>query len=371
MSTSSLPDQPATSPEPEVYEPVAERVPRSSGLQHVLVASQAYASANTAVAVRQVAVTLALIAAGLAAAKALAFTPWHVPLVLVLAGLWVRTFVLQHDCGHLSLFRTRRANDTVGQLLAFVTGVPYHAWRTEHNWHHAHTSKLSRRGLDSNTSPPTVDEAQANPKSSIKRAAIVSPQFIFAVGPMGFMVDRKRPRGYVFFKQAFRWPVPDAQGITRSVIKTNIGHAALMAGVFAWLGWATFLTVVPVAMAIACGFGAWLFWVQHNFEHTYYAPDETWDFVKAGLHGSSYLKLGALGAWFTAHIGLHHVHHVNVRIPNYRLDEARRGIPELAEVAPLDGKAFLRCFECHFWDDAQNRLVTLSELGPLQHDQRA
>jgi omega-6 fatty acid desaturase (delta-12 desaturase) len=364
MNDVSLPAE-ATEPA-EIYEPLIDHVPPSRSLQHVLAASRAFASADDGLAWRQVVVTLGLLVGGVVSARWLAWTPWHLPLVLVLSGLWVRTFVLQHDCGHLCLFSSRALNDRVGQGLAFFTGVPFHAWRTEHNWHHAHQGKLSRRGLDSNTSPPTVAEAIAAPASSRARARIVSLRNLFALGPVGFMVNRKHPRGYLFFKPAFRWPVPDERGITRSVLVTDAVHLIVVLGFVANLGLPTFLAAILPAMAMACGFGSWLFWVQHNFEKTYYAPDETWDFVRAAIEGSSYLRLGPLGAWFTAHIGLHHVHHLNVRIPNYRLDAARQGIPELAEVAPLSGRDFKRCFECHFWDADGSRLVTLAELGPLE-----
>jgi omega-6 fatty acid desaturase (delta-12 desaturase) len=354
MSTPSLGHDPSG----EAAEPLVETVPRSADLHHVLIESQAFAKARTGAAVWQVASTVGLLFAALAAARFAAWTPAHPLLLLVLAGLLMRTFVLQHDCGHLSLFGTKRLNDACGTWLAFLTGIPFHAWRTEHNWHHAHQGKLSRRGVDSNNSPPTVEEAVANPKSSLARAKFISPLSIFGMGPLSLMVFRKRVKGFFFFKPAYVWPVPGLPALVKSVRLTNAGHALFHLALLAYLGPWVWLALVLPAMLVACGIGGLLFWVQHNFEHTYFAPDGGWDFVRAGLYGSSYLKLPAVLAWFTAHIGVHHVHHINVRIPNYRLEEARRGVPAIAAIAPLSLHDLKRCFDCLFWDGDAGRLIT-------------
>lgn len=359
-----MPPTDPAAPPAEGEPPVVERVPPSREHQHVLTESQRFAAADDRVAWWQVLSTLALFAAALALLHAAGWAPWRYALVLPLAGLFIRVFVLQHDCGHLSLFGGRKRNDAVGTLLATVTGVPYHAWRTEHNWHHAHQGKLSRRGVDSNNSPPTALEAAAAPGASAKRDRLVSPGFIFAMGPLSLMVFRKRVKGFFFFRDAYRWALPDVGALRRSVRLTNALHAAFMLALVLWLGPLQWLTAVLPAMAIACGIGGLLFWVQHNFEHTYFAPDESWDFALAGLQGSSYLRLPRLLAWFTAHIGVHHVHHVNVRIPNYRLEEARRGVPALAAIAPLSRRDLARCFTCLFWDEARGRLVPLGEVPP-------
>lgn len=327
--------------------------------REVLSASRRFATAHSGLAAWQVLSTCTLVAMALVGTA----LPGLLGLMAlpVLAGLLVRVFVLQHDCGHLSLFGSRRANDAVGSLLSVVTGVPYEAWRTEHNWHHANQGKLSHRGIDRVNSPMTREEARADPLRAKARAGLIGPVSVFVLGLYSLLISRKRPRGFFPFRPGFRWPLTNRAALVRSVWMTGVAHLLWHATLVASLGGATWAGMVLPAYLLAGGLGATLFWVQHNFERTYHASDDSWQFVDVALRGSSYVRLPQPLRFFTANIGLHHVHHLNPRIPNYRLEEARRAIPALADVAALAWYDFGRCFTHLFWDSAAHRMVNLAE----------
>jgi acyl-lipid omega-6 desaturase (Delta-12 desaturase) len=317
-------------------------------------ASRPFAVANDGVATRQIVGTLAGVVA-LVTMMALAPGLWGFAAAPLLAGFLVRVFVLQHDAGHGSLFSSRSANDRAGLLLSWLTGVPFRPWLTEHNWHHANQGRLDRRGVDRVNSPMTVLEAAADPKGASLRSRLISPVTVFVLGAWSLIGKRKRLAGFFPFRPGFPGPHPDLVAQRAGLYATLLPYIgfqvvfALALGPRVWLAWA-------VASCLGAGLGAWLFWLQHNFEHTLHAPDTTWDYTDVALHGSSYLALGRLGSWFTASIGLHHVHHLNPRIPNYRLEEARRAIPELAAVAPLTTTDLAHSFTHVFWDEAAGKM---------------
>jgi omega-6 fatty acid desaturase (delta-12 desaturase) len=252
---------------------------------------------------------------------------------------------------------SRRRNDAAGTALSWLTGIAYHAWRSEHNWHHGNQGRLSRRGVDRMNSPMTVEEAHGDPAGAALREKKISWPNVFFLGTLSLVVERKRHHAFFMFRPKFQGPVPDRDALVRSVWTTNLGHVVYHAAMIAALGWANWAFVLVPGMLAGAGVGALMFWVQHNFEHTYHAPDGAWNYVEVALHGSSYLNLPWPLSWFTGAIGLHHVHHLNPLIPNYRLEAARRAIPELAAVTPLGWSDLSRCFTHIFWDGTQGRMV--------------
>jgi len=330
-----------------------------------LAATRAFVRPHDGIAAWQVSSTLAAIAAVVLAVSALG-PRWAWTLAPLWGLLLVRLFVLQHDCGHHSLFRRARTNDRVGALTSIVLGIPYHAWRIEHDWHHKHQGKLSCRGIDRVNSPMTVEEARADPEAAEKRSRFINLLTVFVFGAHSLAVKRKRPRGFFPFRPGFRWTIRDRARIPRTVYITGLAHAAGHLGLALALGPTTWVTAVFPSYFFGAGFGAVLFWVQHNFEHTVHEEDATWSFARTALEGSSYLALPWPLTWFTAHIGLHHVHHLNPRDPNYRLEAARQAGAALSEVRPLDGAAFRRCFTHVFWDGRRGRMVDLeaARTGP-------
>ncbi len=326
----------------------------------VLDATKEFAKASDLRASFQVTTTLAALVATLFLARAVAL-PISPVLLPLLAGLVIRIFVLQHDCGHKSLFAGGRVNDLCGLLLSFVTGVPYDAWRTEHNWHHANQGKLSHRGVDMMNSPLTVEEAAADPARARQRQEKTTLRNVLVVGAWSLLVERKHWRAFFQFRPSFRWPVGGRARIIRGLLATLAGHLLWNLIIFRILGLAGWAAVFVPSMFAAAAIGSYLFWIQHNFEHSWHADDERWTFASVGLEGSSYLRLGRTLRWFTADIGLHHVHHLNSRIPNYRLEAARIAIPALAAIRPLSAEDRRRSFTHIFWDARARRMVPPAE----------
>lgn len=328
--------------------------------RELLTSTRPFTAADDRVAVRQIAVAASLFLLSLGAVWALPW-PWAILSLPALVVSLVRLFVLQHDCGHHALFRGGLVNDAVGTVVSVLLGVPYDAWRTEHGWHHSHQGQLSARGIDRTNSPMTVAEAAAEPERARQRERLISPAGVFVLGAISLTVLRKRAAGFFPFRAGFRWPVRDRAGLRRSIAATVLAYAALQLALAAAVGPVRWLALLLPAWFTAAGIGGWLFWVQHNFERTFHSDDASWSLARVAVHGSSYLALPRPLAWVTADIGLHHVHHLNPRIPNYRLDEARRAIPVLASVAPLSLADLRASFRKVFWDADRGRMVSLSE----------
>jgi omega-6 fatty acid desaturase (delta-12 desaturase) len=315
----------------------------------------AYRDADDGRALVQLAVTLApfaiLVAAMLwAAAQGL---PWlALLLALPAGGLLVRIFTIQHDCGHGSFLTGRRANAWLGRSLSLLTFTPYEFWRRSHTLHHATAGDLSRRGIG-DVDTLTVREYRALPAyERLKYRIYRNPLVLHVVGPpLYFVLLQRSP-----FGQAL-----PARQIWRSVLGLNLGLLALYGALAALVGLGpvglTFLAVACVASWV----GAWLFFVQHQFEHTRWDEASSWDFQLHALEGSSYYVLPRALQWFTGNVGLHHIHHLNSRIPNYRLQECLDGDPLLGSISRLTVRESLRCIGLALWDEEARRLVSFAQ----------
>lgn len=335
--------------------------------RRLLRASATFAQASVPRAVWQLAVVV-LAVGGLVAALFLGGSGWlgllafpaSIPLF---AALVVRAFVLQHDCGHGSLLPSATANLWVGTALSIFTGVPFIAWRDEHTWHHANQGKLHQRGVDMVNSPMTVLEARERPDAARARSRKIRPRTVLVLGAFSILIMRKKASDFFMFRSSFPDPVPNVAILRWSVRLTVVAHLLLHLALALLLGWA-WLPVALIAWSGAAAVGASLFWVQHNVEHTWHAGPAEWSLVRVALQGSSYLRLPAPFAWVTANIGLHHVHHLNSRIPNYRLERARREIDALTAVEPLTWTDVKKSVECIFWDEEAGRMVSVGEALP-------
>jgi omega-6 fatty acid desaturase (delta-12 desaturase) len=269
------------------------------------------------------------------------------------AGFLVRLFMIQHDCGHGSFFRHRLANDWVGRVIGVITLTPYDFWRRTHSIHHATSGNLDRRGIG-DVDVLTVQEYLA--LSRWRRFAYRlyrHPIIMFGVGPIYLFILRHRlPLGLT------------REGWTPwvSTMATN-GAIALVVAALMWrIGvWPFLLVHLPIAV-LGGAVGVWLFYVQHQFEHTVWAENRNWSLPAAALYGSSYYDLPAVLRWFTANIGVHHVHHLCSRIPFYRLPLALRHHPDLTNVGRLTLGQSLACVRLVLWDETARRLITFREL---------
>jgi omega-6 fatty acid desaturase (delta-12 desaturase) len=266
--------------------------------------------------------------------------------------LAVRLFVLFHDCAHGSFFPSRRVNEAVGFLLGIFLLTPFHAWRWDHVMHHATSADLDRRG-HGDIRTLTVDEYLR--LSLLRKWAYRlyrHPITLFVLGPLLQFVVIQR----------FAHKIPPSYWRGRaSVYLTNF---FLAAGVIAiWYAGALrqFLQLILPVVTLGPAIGVWLFYVQHQFEDTYWQAHDQWDFAQAGLRGSSYYRLPKVLQWFTANIGLHHIHHVDCRIPNYRLQTCYDENPGFRAVTPLTLWRSLSCARLKLWDERNQRLVTFAD----------
>jgi acyl-lipid omega-6 desaturase (Delta-12 desaturase) len=269
------------------------------------------------------------------------------------AGFLVRLFMIQHDCGHGSFFRNRFANDWVGRVIGVLTLTPYDFWRRTHGIHHATSGNLDRRGIG-DIDTLTVREYLA--LSRWRRFAYRlyrHPVIMFGVGPVYLFILRHRlPLGLA--REGWRPWV--------STMATNGAIALLAAAVMYRVGIVPFLLVhLPIAV-LGGAIGVWLFYVQHQFEHTIWSENRDWSLSAAALYGSSHYDLPPILRWFTANIGMHHIHHLCSRIPFYRLPLALRRHPDLANVGRLTLGQSFSCVRLVLWDESARRLISFREL---------
>lgn len=260
----------------------------------------------------------------------------------------VRLFIVQHDCGHGAFFQSSRAANVTGALLGVLTLTPYQYWRRAHAIHHATSGNLDHRGWGDITTL-TVEEYRRRSRWGRFRYRVYRhPLALFVVGPaLHFLVLHRFP---------FIAPRDWARE-RRGILWTDAGLAALVLAGGLTIGWQAFFAIwLPVAL-LAASIGVWLFYVQHQFEPTYWEHDPQWVFDHAALQGSSYYVLPRVLQWLTGNIGLHHIHHLNARIPNYRLEQVLRAFPELGEVTRITIGQSLRCVSLTLWDERRRQLV--------------
>jgi omega-6 fatty acid desaturase (delta-12 desaturase) len=264
------------------------------------------------------------------------------------AALLVRLFMIQHDCGHNAFFSSRKVNDWTGRLLGVMTFTPYDFWRHSHAMHHASSGNLNRRGIG-DIDTLTVDEYRARSRwDRLCYRIYRHPIVMFGIGP-----------AYLFILQ-HRLPVGSmTRGIMpwASTLLTNLGILALAAGLIQFTGVSAFLLIHLPIVALGAAIGVWLFYVQHQFEQTYWEKEPDWTHPDAALHGSSFYDLPRPLMWLTGNIGVHHVHHLSSRIPFYRLPEVLADHPELRKIGRITLWQSLACVRLTLWDTERKTLV--------------
>lgn len=266
-------------------------------------------------------------------------------LSVLAAGFMARTFIIFHDCGHYSFFKSRKANDVTGIICGILTLTPYYYWRHNHAVHHATAGDLDRRGTG-DVQTLTVDEylALSRPRRWFYRFTR-HPLVMFTFG------------SFLVFTIFHRFYKPGSAKKERwSVLYTDLILAVILIGLISQIGLKAYLLIHVPILFFMCSAGVWLFYVQHNFEGTYWERKDRWDFYRAGLEGSSFYKLPAVLNWFTGNIGFHHIHHLNSRIPNYWLPKAYRE-NDVFHVRPLTLVSSLRSLHLRLWDEKTRRMV--------------
>ena len=290
---------------------------------------------------------------------AYSYSVWlSLALVVPAAGLVVRLFIIQHDCGHGAFFRSRRANTIVGVLCSLATLTPFTNWRRHHAVHHKQWNNLDTRDMGSDIYSTCLTVAEYRAMSPLRQriarvvrhplvAHVIIPPVVFLVL---YRIPFETPRAWVRERAA--------------VWITNVGLASCAAAMVLAVGvWPVLLLQVPI-IGLAAIMGVWLFSVQHRFEEAHWARSSEWSAVSAAVHGSSFLALPAVLRWFSGNIGYHHVHHLVPRVPNYRLRACHEACADLFGGARVLGlREALRAPAFTLWDEETNRMLSFSDLA--------
>jgi len=271
------------------------------------------------------------------------------PLSILTAGFMVRTFIIFHDCGHGSFFKSQGANTWLGRITGLLTYTPYYRWRHDHAIHHATSGDLDRRGIG-DVYTMTVKEYLAAPWwKKFGYRVMRQPIFMFFFGSLiVFVITQRIPTGKGKRENASVW-------------WTNLALAGLIAGMCLLFGWQAYVTVQLLVIFFGASAGIWLFYIQHNFEGVYWETHSKWDYFKASLQGSSFYKLPAVLRWFSGNIGYHHIHHLGAKIPNYNLPKAYHENP-IFHVKPLTILSSLKSLTLRLYDEKTRKLVGWSVL---------
>jgi acyl-lipid omega-6 desaturase (Delta-12 desaturase) len=291
----------------------------------------------------------------------LAVSYWLVlPLAVLAGGFLVRAFIIFHDCGHGSYFKSRRANDIMGFITGVLTFTPYYHWRWEHAQHHASAGDLDRRGTGDVWTMTVREYLESSRWKRFAYRLARNPIVLFVIAPLFLFLVLQR--------------VPSLRAPTRerySVYWTNLAVGAMAAGLIWLFGLEAYLVIQLTIILVAGAAGVWLFYVQHQFEGVYWERSEKWDYTLAALRGSSFYKLPKVLQWFSGNIGFHHIHHLSPRIPNYHLEKCHQADPLFQTVKPVTLLGSFQSFTFRLWDEQRRKLVGYGHLRTLRQPQRS
>lgn len=278
-------------------------------------------------------------------------------LALPAAGSMMRIFIILHDCGHSSFFKSARANHVVGTICGILTQTPYFQWTREHAIHNASSGDLERRGVGDVTTLTVREYLTLSLWGRVQYRLYRNPLVMLLLGPLYLFLWNYRLIG----KHSGRRE-------RNNVYLTNTTLFAIWAGLCLTVGVKTFLLIwMPINM-IAGATGVWLFYIQHQYENTYWQNAPNWDYATAAIHGSSYYKLPKILQWFSGNIGFHHIHHLSPKIPNYKLERCHEEMPLLKQVTVIRFWESLKLASLKLWDEEQQRLVSFSHLKSMQSE---
>ena len=323
-----------------------------------------YRQPSTILSLFELAVTLGpVLLLSAAAVWSTSISYWLTVLIGAAAsGFLVRLFMIQHDCSHGAFFTSKRANDWTGRIIGVLTLTPYDVWKRSHLLHHSTQGNLDRRGIG-DIKTLTVEEYDSRSFSGrLAYRLYRNPFVLFGVGPIFiFLFHHRLPMG--FLRAGLKYRI--------SAMGTNIAVAALLIGGIAAVGWLPFLVVYLLITTLAAIAGVWLFYVQHQFERTVWDRNDTWQLHEAALYGSSYYVLPQPLRWLTANIGIHHVHHLNSRVPFYRLQQVLRDHPPLATISRMTLADSFKTTKLKLWDPSNRRLVSFKTARALRSENGA
>jgi omega-6 fatty acid desaturase (delta-12 desaturase) len=282
-----------------------------------------------------------------------------IPLAVLAGGLMVRMFIIFHDCGHGSFFKSQTANHILGAITGVLTFTPFYHWRWEHAIHHSSSGDLDRRGTGDIWTLTVQEYLEASRWKKFAYRLARNPFILFVIAPLFlFTVLERLPSRKAPLRERY------------SVYLTNLALGAMAAGLIWFFGLKAYLILQLTVLMVAGSAGVWMFYVQHQFEGVYWERSEQWDYVKAALHGSSFYKLPKVLQWFSGNIGFHHIHHLSPRIPNYHLEKCHKSEPLFQTVKPVTFFASFKSFTFRLWDEQRCRLVGFGHLRAIRRQQR-
>ena len=282
-----------------------------------------------------------------------------IPLAVIAGGLLIRVFIIFHDCGHGSYFKSRWANDVVGFVAGVLTFTPYYHWRWEHAIHHGTSGHLDKRGTGDIWTMTVQEYLDSSRWKRFSYRLARNPIVLFVIAPLFVFIIQQR--------------IPSRKASRRERHSVWWMNLALLcvAVTMTWIfGLGAYLLIQLVAWMVAGAAGIWLFYVQHQFEDVYWERGEDWNYVAAALQGSSFYKLPRILQWFSGNIGFHHIHHLSPRIPNYNLQKCHEADPLFQQVRPITLLSSLRSLAFRFWDEPAKRLVGYSRMRQVRDEQR-
>ncbi|MGX9354734.1 fatty acid desaturase [Roseobacteraceae bacterium S113] len=292
----------------------------------------------------------------------LSYSYWlTLAIALFNAAFLLRLFAIQHDCGHGAFFKNRGASDWIGRVIGVLTLTPYDVWRRSHSIHHSSAGNLERRGIGDVHTLTVAEYGELSRLNRVLYRLYRNPIVLFGLGPgYLFLLQNRVPLG--FMKTGKYW---------LSAMSTNMGILAVLAAIIYFGGLMPVLLIFLPTTLLAATAGVWLFYVQHQFETTCWENDADWQLHEAALHGSSHYVMPAVLQWFTANIGIHHVHHLYSRIPFYRLPEVLRDHRALAEGNRMTIRESVANARLHLWDEESRTLLSFADARALYRNARA
>ncbi len=289
----------------------------------------------------------------------LAVSYWLVaPLAILAGGFLIRMFIIHHDCGHGSFFKSRKANDILGFVSGVLTFAPYYHWRWEHALHHGTSGDLDRRGTGDIWTLTVQEYLESSRWKRFAYRLARNPVVLFVVAPLFLFVVKHR---FASAKAGRRE--------RDSVHWTNLAILGLAAGLSWIFGVKAYLLIQLFVILVAGSAGMWLFYVQHQFEGVYWERAEAWDYTAAALQGSSFYKLPKVLQWFSGNIGFHHIHHLSPRIPNYHLEKCHKAEPAFQNVQPVTLFSSLKSLTFRLWDEQRRKLVGYGGIRRVRRQQ--
>jgi omega-6 fatty acid desaturase (delta-12 desaturase) len=285
---------------------------------------------------------------------------WAIPPALLAGMFMVRVFIIFHDCGHGSFYKSKKANNYLGFISGLLIFTPYFHWRWEHSVHHATSGDLDRRGIGDIWTLTVREYLDSSRWKKFSYRLVRSPFVLFLLAPISlFLVLERFPSKRAGPREK------------RSVWLMNFALLAAAAGLISILGFLPWLVFQLAALVMASSCGVWMFYVQHQFEETYWSDSEDWDYTTAAIQGSSFYQLPRVLQWFSGNIGFHHIHHLSPKIPNYNLEKCHWSDPMFQEVKAMTLWGSLKSINSRLWDEDSKKMIGFRQLKKQLREEKA